>query len=117
MALTRLTTIGDSTSSNVLVDDNGATRIEVNTSGAVVTGIITATSFDGVSESDTPLAVNSSFYEIDDVLTVSATIQIARASSNPGTIYVKHKEVAIAAPRELIIADGEEHVIDTLQIS
>jgi len=117
MALTRLTTIGDSTSSNVLVDDNGATRIEANTSGAVVTGIITATSFDGVSESDTPLAVNSSFYEIDDVLTVSATIQIARASSNPGTIYVKHKEVEIAAPRELIIADGEELVIDTLQIS
>jgi len=117
MALTRLTTIGDSTSSNVLVDDGGTTRVEANTSGAVVTGILTATSFDGVSESDTPLAVNSSFYEIDDVLTVSATIQITRASSNPGTIYVKHKEVEIASPRELIIAAGEELVIDTLQIS
>ena len=117
MALTQLTTIGGTSSPSTLKDGAGTTRVEANTSGAVVTGILTATSFDGVSESDTPLAVNSSFYEIDDVLTVSATIQITRASSNPGTIYVKHKEVEIAAPRELIIAAGEELVIDTLQIS
>ena len=117
MALTRLTTIGDSTSSNVLVDDNGATRVEANTSGAVVTGILTATSFDGVSESDTPLAVNGKFYEIDDVLLVDATIQISRASSNPGTIYVKHNQIEIANTKSLIIANGEELVIDAYQFS
>lgn len=117
MALTRLTTIGDSTSSNVLVDDNGTTRVEANTSGAVVSGILTATSFDGVSESDTPLAVNGKFYEIDDVLLVDATIQISRASSNPGTIYVKHPEIEIANTKSMIIADGEELVIDAYQFS
>ena len=117
MALTRLTTIGDSTSSNVLVDDNGATRVEANTSGAVVTGILTATTFDGATESDIPLAVNKSFYEIDDVLTVNATIQITRASGNAGTIYVKHQEVEIAAPRELIIGNGEELVINVYQLT
>ncbi len=117
MALTRLTTIGDSTSSNVLVDDNGTTRVEANTSGAVVSGILTATSFDGVSESDTPLAVNGKFYEIDDVLLVDATIQISRASSNPGTIYVKHNQIEIANTKSLIIANGEELVIDAYQFS
>ena len=117
MALTRLTTIGDSTSSNVLVDDNGTTRVEANTSGAVVTGILTATSFDGVSESDVPLAVNGKFYEIDDVLLIDATIQISRASSNPGTIYVKHNQIEIANTKSLIIANGEELVIDAYQFS
>ncbi len=120
MALTKLTTVGASQKTanlTALEDSNDVVRVQANTSGAVVTGILTATTFDGATESDIPLAVNKSFYEIDDVLTVSATIQIARASSNPGTIYVKHKEVEIAAPRELIIAAGEELVIDTLQIS
>jgi len=117
MALTRLTTIGDSTSSNVLVDDNGTTRVEANTSGAVVSGILTATSFDGVSESDTPLAVNGKFYEIDDVLLVDATIQLSRASSNPGIIYAKHQQVEIANTKSLIIDNGEELVIDAYQFS
>ena len=117
MALTRLTTIGGSSSSPTLKDDGGTTRVEANTSGAVVTGILTATSFDGVSESDTPLSVNSAFYEIDDVLTVNATIQLTRASGNAGTIYVKHQEVEIAAPRELIIGNGEELVINVYQLT
>ena len=117
MALTRLTTIGGSSSSSTLKDDGGTTRVEANTSGAVVTGILTATSFDGVSESDVPLSVNSAFYEIDDVLTVSATIQLTRASGNVGTIYVKHQEVEIAAPRELIIGNGEELVINVYQLT
>ena len=117
MALTQLTTIGGSTSSSTLVDGAGTTRVEANTSGAVVTGILTATTFDGATESDIPLAVNKSFYEIDDVLTVNATIQITRASSNAGTIYVKHQEVEIAAPRELIIGNGEELVINVYQLT
>ena len=120
MALTKLTTVGASQKTanlTTLHDSNDVVRVQATTSGAVVTGILTATSFDGVSESDTPLAVNSSFYEIDDVLTVSATIQITRASSNPGTIYVKHKEVEIAAPRELIIGNGEELVINVYQLT
>ena len=117
MALTRLTTIGGSSSSSTLKDDGGTTRVEANTSGAVVSGILTATSFDGVSESDTPLAVNGKFYEIDDVLLVDATIQISRASSNPGTIYVKHNQIEIANTKSLIIANGEELVIDAYQFS
>ena len=73
--------------------------------------------FDCVSESDTPLAVNGKFYEIDDVLLVDATIQISRASSNPGTIYVKHNQIEIANTKSLIIANGEELVIDAYQFS
>ena len=106
MALTQLTTIGGSSSPSTLKDGAGTTRVEANTSGAVVSGILTATSFDGVSESDTPLAVNGKFYEIDDVLLVDATIQISRASSNPGTIYVKHNQIEIANTKSLIIANG-----------
>lgn len=120
MALTQLTQVGASQKTSnltALEDSNDVVRAQANTSGVVVTGILTATSFDGVSESDTPLSVNSDFYEIDDVLTVSATIQLTRASSNPGTIYVKHQQVEIASPRELIIPTGEELVIDALQIS
>ena len=117
MALTQLTTIGGSSSSSTLVDGAGTTRVEANTSGAVVTGILTATSFDGVSESDVPLAVNGKFYEIDDVLIIDATIQVSRASSNPGLIYVKHSEIEIANTKSMIIADGEELVIDAYQFS
>ena len=120
MALTKLTTVGASQKTanlTAIEDSNDVVRVQANTSGAVVTGILTATSFDGVSESDIPLAVNSAFYEIDDVLTVNATIQITRASSNAGTIYVKHQEVEIAAPRELIIPNGEELVINVYQLT
>ena len=119
MALTQLTTIGGSSSPSTLKDGAGTTRVEANTSGAVVSGILTATSFDGVSESDTPLAVNGKFYEIDDVLLVDATIQISRASSNPGKIYTQFQEVVVGtAPGtvELIIADGEEFIIDAYQL-
>ena len=119
MALTKLTTVGRSASTEIgsLKDINGTKRVEANTAGAVVTGILTATTFDGATESDIPLAINKSFYEIDDVLTVNATIQLTRASGNAGTIYVKHPEVEIAAPRELIIGNGEELVINVYQLT
>jgi len=110
MALTQLTTYPR------LKDSNGTIRVEANTSGAVVTGILTADNFDGVNSSDVPLAVNSSFYEIDDVLNVSSSIEIARASGNPGTIYVKHQQVEVANTKSLIIGNGEELVIDVYQI-
>ncbi len=117
MALTKLTTVGRSASTEIgsLKDVNGTKRVEANTSGAVVTGILTATSFDGVSESDIPLASSSKFYEIDDVLNVSEDTTLTRASGNPGTIYVKHQQVEVANTKSLIIGNGEELVIDTYQ--
>ena len=98
--------------------------------GALFSGIVTATSFKGdgsaltgVVQSDTPLGNSTAstiFYEADNTTTISTTTTLSRASSNPGKIYTKFQEVVVgSAPGtvELIVANGEEFVIDAYQLS
>ena len=107
----------------------------VNTeNGLNVSGIITATeggtvtyygdgsNLTGVVQSDTPLGNSTAstiFYEADNATTISTTTTLSRASSNPGKIYTKFQEVVVgSAPGtvELIVADGEEFIIDAYQL-
>ena len=77
----------------------------------------------GVVASDTPLGNSAQatiFYEIDNATTISTTTTLSRTSGNPGKIYTKFQEVVVGtAPGtvELIVADGEEFIIDTYQLS
>ena len=108
----------------------------VNTeTGLNVSGIITATeggtvsyygdgsNLTGVVQSDTPLGNSTAstiFYEADNTTTISTTTTLSRASSNPGKIYTKFQEVVVGtAPGtvELIIADGEEFIVDAYQLA
>ena len=97
---------------------------------ATFTGIITAKKFvgdgsslDGVVSSDTPMGNSASatiFYETDDATTISTTTTLSRASSNPGKIYTKFQEVVVGtAPGtvELVVADGEEFIVDAYQLA
>ena len=76
----------------------------------------------GVVSSDAPMgssAAETIFYEIDNTTTISTTTNLSRTSSNPGKIYTKFQEVVVGtAPGtvELIVADGEEFVIDAYQL-
>ena len=76
----------------------------------------------GVVASDTPLGNSAQatiFYEIDNATTISTTTTLSRTSGNPGKIYTKFQEVVVGtAPGtvELIIADGEEFVLDAYQL-
>ena len=105
-------------------------KIIANADGNLnLSGIVTASSFQGdgsgltgVVQSDTPLGNSTAstiFYEADNVTTISTTTTLSRASSNPGKIYTKFQEVVVGtAPGtvELIIADGEEFIIDAYQL-
>ena len=102
----------------------------LHATGLNVSGIVTATqggtvtyygdgsNLTGVVASDVPVGNSGSatiFYETDDATTISTTTTLSRASSNPGKIYTKFQEVVVGtAPGtvELIIADGEEFVLD-----
>ena len=106
----------------------------LHSTGLNVSGIITATeggtvtyygdgsNLTGVVQSDTPLGnstASSIFYEADNATTISTTTTLTRASSNPGKIYTKFQEVVVGtAPGtvELIVADGEEFIIDAYQL-
>jgi len=106
----------------------------LHSTGLNVSGIITATeggtvsyygdgsNLTGVVQSDTPLGNSTAstiFYEADNATTISTTTTLSRASSNPGKIYTKFQEVVVGtAPGtvELIVADGEEFVIDAYQL-
>ena len=76
----------------------------------------------GVVASDNPLGNSAQatiFYEIDNATTISTTTTLSRTSGNPGKIYTKFQEVVVGtAPGtvELIIADGEEFVLDAYQL-
>ena len=107
----------------------------LHASGLDVSGIITATeggtvtyygdgsNLTGVVASDVPVGSSSDatiFYETDDATTISTTTTLSRASSNPGKIYTKFQEVVVGtAPGtvELIIADGEEFIVDAYQLA
>ena len=107
----------------------------LHATGLNVSGIVTATqggtvtyygdgsNLTGVVASDVPVGNSGSatiFYETDDATTISTTTTLSRASSNPGKIYTKFQEVVVGtAPGtvELIIADGEEFVVDAYQLA
>ena len=106
----------------------------LHSTGLNVSGIITATEggtvsyygdgsqLSGVVSSDIPLGNDTPstiFYEADNATTISTTTTLSRASSNPGKIYTKFQEVVVGtAPGtvELIVADGEEFIIDAYQL-
>ena len=106
----------------------------LHSTGLNVSGIITATeggtvtyygdgsNLTGVVQSDTPLGNSTAstiFYEADNTTTISTTTTLTRASSNPGKIYTKFQEVVVgSAPGtvELIVANGEEFIIDAYQL-
>ena len=98
--------------------------------GLIVTGVCTATTFKGdgsqltgVVQSDTPLGnsvASTTFYESDNAVSISTTTTLTRTSSNPGKIYTKFQEVVVGtAPGtvELIVADGEEFIVDAYQLA
>ena len=107
----------------------------LHATGLNVSGIVTATeggtvtyygdgsNLTGVVASDVPVGNSGSatiFYETDDATTISTTTTLSRASSNPGKIYTKFPEVVVGtAPGtvELIIADGEEFIVDAYQLA
>ena len=97
---------------------------------ATFTGIVTASAFKGdgsgltgVVQSDTPLGNSTAstiFYEIDNATTISTTTNLSRTSGNPGKIYTKFQEVVVGtAPGtvELVVADGEEFIVDAYQLA
>ena len=125
--------IGDSLLHSTCIDIGSNTGIGVTIrqhGDATFTGIVTAKKFvgdgsslDGVVSSDTPMGNSASatiFYETDDATTISTTTTLSRASSNPGKIYTKFQEVVVGtAPGtvELIVADGEEFIVDAYQLA
>ena len=106
----------------------------LHATGLNISGIVTATQggtvtyygdgsqLTGVVASDTPLGNSAQatiFYEIDNATTISTTTTLSRTSGNPGKIYTKFQEVVVGtAPGtvELIVADGEEFVLDAYQL-
>ena len=107
----------------------------LHATGLNVSGIVTATqggtvtyygdgsNLTGVVASDVPVGNSGSatiFYETDDATTISTTTTLSRSSSNPGKIYTKFQEVVVGtAPGtvELIVADGEEFIVDAYQLA
>ena len=125
--------IGDSLlhSTGIDIGSNTGVGVTIRQHGdATFTGIVTASAFKGdgsgltgVVASDTPVGSSSEatiFYETDDATTISTTTTLSRASSNPGKIYTKFQEVVVGtAPGtvELIVADGEEFIVDAYQLA
>ena len=125
--------IGDSLlhSTGIDIGSNTGIGVTIRKHGdATFTGIVTASAFKGdgsgltgVVQSDTPLGNSTAstiFYEIDNATTISTTTNLSRTSGNPGKIYTKFQEVVVGtAPGtvELVVADGEEFIIDAYQLS
>ena len=125
--------IGDSLlhSTGIDIGSNTGIGVTIRKHGdATFTGIITASAFKGdgsgltgVVASDTPVGSSAQatiFYETDDATTISTTTTLSRSSSNPGKIYTKFQEVVVGtAPGtvELIVADGEEFIVDAYQLA
>ena len=107
----------------------------LHATGLNISGIVTATqggtvtyygdgsNLTGVVASDIPAGNSGSatiFYEIDNTTTISTTTTLSRTSSNPGKLYTKFQEVVVGtAPGtvELIVADGEEFIVDAYQLA
>ena len=111
---------------NSFLHANGIQLGAGSTIGAV-TGITTyfgdGSQLSGVVSSDIPMGNSSSasiFYEIDNATTISTTTTLTRASGNPGKIFTKFQEVVVGtAPGtvELVVADGEEFIVDAYQLA
>ena len=111
---------------NSFLHANGIQLGAGSTIGAI-TGITTyfgdGSQLSGVVSSDIPMGNSSSasiFYEIDNATTISTTTTLTRASGNPGKIFTKFQEVVVGtAPGtvELVVADGEEFIIDAYQLA
>jgi len=102
------------------VHTNNTTEVlKVTSSGLNVTGVITATSFSGVVQSDTPLGNSTSstvFYEADNETTVTTDTTLSRSSSDPGVIYTKFQQVVVANTKSLIVDAGETLVVDAYKL-
>ena len=125
--------IGDSLlhSTGIDIGSNTGVGVTIRQHGdATFTGIVTASAFKGdgsgltgVVQSDTPLGNSTAstiFYEIDNATTISTTTNLSRTSGNPGKIYTKFQEVVVGtAPGtvELVVADGEEFIVDAYQLA
>ena len=125
--------IGDSLlhSTGIDIGSNTGVGVTIRQHGdATFTGIITASAFKGdgsgltgVVASDTPLGNSAQatiFYEIDNATTISTTTTLSRTSGNPGKIYTKFQEVVVGTEPgtvELIVADGEEFIVDAYQLA
>ena len=111
---------------NSFLHANGIQLGAGSTIGAV-TGITTyfgdGSQLTGVVASDTPVGNSAQatiFYEIDNATTISTTTTLSRTSGNPGKLYTKFQEVVVGtAPGtvELIVADGEEFIVDAYQLA
>ena len=106
---------------------SGGVQLGAGSTVGAINGITTyygdGSQLTGVVASDVPVGNSGSatiFYETDDATTISTTTTLSRASSNPGKIYTKFQEVVVGtAPGtvELIIADGEEFIVDAYQLA
>ena len=106
---------------------SGGVQLGAGSTIGAVTGITTyygdGSQLTGVVQSDTPLSnttASSIFYEMDNATTISTTTTLSRASGNLGKIYTKFQEVVVGtAPGtvELIVADGEEFIVDAYQLA
>ena len=65
---------GISVDSTSLVDSNGATRVQANTSGAVITGIVTATTVSATNVSTSSSVTAGSFYGDGSALTFAPKV-------------------------------------------
>ena len=105
---------------------SGGVQLGAGSTVGAINGITTyygdGSQLTGVVASDVPLGNSTAstiFYEADNTTTISTTTTLSRASSNPGKIYTKFQEVVVGtAPGtvELIVADGEEFIIDAYQL-
>ena len=74
----------------------------------------------GVTQSDRPVGSSSAsttFYEIDNEVTISTDTTLTRASSNAGLMYTKFQEVVVADTKSLIVSAGETLIVDLYQLS
>ena len=74
----------------------------------------------GVTQSDRPVGSSSAsttFYEIDNEVTISTDTTLTRASSNAGLMYTKFQEVVVADTKSLIVSAGETLIVDIYQLS
>ena len=98
--------------------------------GIISSGVVTATSFSGdgsnltgVVQSDRPAGGSSEseiFFEVDTGVSISTTTTLSRASSNPGRIFTKVKEIVVGTSSpssvELIVAANEQLVVDYFDV-
>ena len=107
-------------------DGDGTVRAQANTSGVVVTGILTATSLEGDGSALTglPAGLGTAVAASGDGANIYYTNQVLDVGSNlsidvPGTAvvaYTQYPEIAVASGIDITIADGDDFVSDILGI-